>query len=106
MRHDQYASYRRHYSDPALRKKLEKLTDSLREGVILLFLLLRDPVTPIWVKTLAIGVLGYVIFPFDLLPDPLPFGFTDDMAAVASAVLSIRQHISEDLRQRAKKQQP
>lgn len=102
MPRDQYAKYRRHYSDPAFHKKLGKLTDSLREGVILLFLLLRDPDTPPWVKVLAVGTLGYVIFPFDLLPDPLPFGFTDDLAAVTGVLLSIRQHITDDLRQRSK----
>lgn len=102
MSADRFANFRRHYSDPAMRRKLGKLTDSLREAAILLLLLLRDPDTPPWVKLLVVGVLGYVIFPFDLIPDPLPFGFTDDLAAVTSVLLSIRQHITDELRQRAK----
>lgn len=103
MSGDRFANFRRHYSDPAMRRKLGKLTDSLREAAIILLLLIRDPGTPPWIKLLIVGVLGYVIFPFDLLPDPMPFGFTDDFAAVSSVLFSIREQITDDLRQRAKK---
>ncbi|GFO62330.1 YkvA family protein [Geomonas paludis] len=106
MSTDRFANFRRHYSDSAMHRKMGKLTDSLREAVIILLLLLRDPDTPPMVKLLIVGVLGYVIFPFDLLPDPMPFGFTDDFAAVTSVLLSLRQHISEGLRQQAKRWRP
>lgn len=106
MSSDRFANFRRHYSDSAMHRKMGKLTDSLREAAIILLLLLRDPDTPPMVKLLIVGVLGYVIFPFDLLPDMLPFGFTDDLAAVTSVLLSLRQHITEGLRQQAKKWRP
>lgn len=102
MFRDKYAKFSSHYSESALHRKLGGLTNSLREGVILLFLLLSDPDTPPWIKVLAVGVLGYVIFPFDLIPDFLPFGYADDLAAVTGVLLSISQHISPELRQRSK----
>ncbi|MDD2582069.1 MAG: DUF1232 domain-containing protein [Desulfuromonadaceae bacterium] len=102
MSRDKFAKFRSHYSESALHRKLGGLTSSLRESVILLFLLLSDPGTPPWVRVLAVGVLGYVIFPFDLIPDFLPFGYADDLAAVTSVLLSISQHISPELRQRSK----
>lgn len=102
MPREQYGRFRGHYSDTAFHKKLGALTGSLLDGAILLFLLLRDPDTPTWIKMLVVGVLGYVIFPFDLIPDVLPFGYTDDLAAVATVFLSIDQHITPELRQQAK----
>ena len=102
MPRDKYAKFRGHYSDSAFHKKLGGLSNSLRESMVLLFLLLSDPDTPSWIKALSVGVLGYVIFPFDLIPDFLPFGYTDDLAAVAGVLLSVSQHISPELRQRSK----
>lgn len=102
MSHDKFAKFRSHYSDSAFHRKLGGLTNSLRENVVLLFLLLSDPDTPPWIRVLSVGVLGYVIFPFDLVPDFLPLGYADDLAAVTSVLLSISQHISPELRQRSK----
>lgn len=102
MSRDKFAKFRGHYSDSAFHRKLGGLTNSLRESVVLLFLLLSDSDTPPWVKALAVGVLGYVIFPFDLVPDFLPLGYADDLAAVTSVLLSVSQHISPELRQRSK----
>ena len=98
MSGDQYTNFRDHYSDSKFQKKLGKLSGSLREGVLLLHKLLRDPDAPLWIKLLAVGVLGYVICPFDLIPDFLPFGYTDDLAALASALLTIRQEMSSDMK--------
>lgn len=93
MSGDQYANFRRHYSDSKFQKKIGELSGSLRDGVILLHQLLRDPEAPLWIKLLAVGTLGYVICPFDLIPDFLPFGYSDDLAAVVSVLFSIRQHM-------------
>ena len=56
------------------------LTDLIRQ-VRLLWRLLNDSRVPAWVKTIPAAVLVYLIFPIDLLPDPvLGLGQLDDLA--------------------------
>lgn len=51
--------------------------------LLALYFCLLDPTTPKWAKALIAGVLGYVIFPFDLIPDMTPIaGYADDAIAV------------------------
>jgi uncharacterized membrane protein YkvA (DUF1232 family) len=39
-----------------------------------------------WAKALLLGALAYVVLPFDLLPDTLPFlGQVDDVVVVVAA---------------------
>ena len=51
--------------------------------VQLVWLLLKDPDVPIYLKLLPLAAAAYVIFPFDLAPDVLPLlGQLDDISAV------------------------
>ena len=55
-----------------------------------------DRDTPSYAKAVIFGALGYFIIPFDAVPDWLPLlGFTDDAAAIAAAIGTIRAHIKE-----------
>jgi uncharacterized membrane protein YkvA (DUF1232 family) len=48
--------------------------------------LLRDRRVPIWPKAFLAGAFGYVILPFDLLPDVIPLvGRLDDLTVVLLA---------------------
>ena len=48
--------------------------------------LVHDPRVSIWAKALLVGALAYVVLPFDLIPDALPFvGEIDDLVIVAVA---------------------
>ena len=48
--------------------------------------LLRDPRVSPWPKALLGGALAYVVLPFDLIPDVIPFvGEIDDLVVVVVA---------------------
>ena len=48
--------------------------------------LLRDPRVYLWPKALLVGALAYVAFPFDLIPDFIPFvGEIDDLVILVVA---------------------
>jgi len=56
--------------------------DLIRQ-IRLLWRLLNDPRVPPWVKTIPAIVLLYLIFPIDLMPDPvLGLGQLDDLAII------------------------
>ncbi len=48
--------------------------------------LFRDPRVSLWPKALLVGALAYVVLPFDLIPDFIPFvGEIDDLVIVIVA---------------------
>jgi uncharacterized membrane protein YkvA (DUF1232 family) len=52
--------------------------------------LLREPQVPVIFKALLIGAAGYVILPFDLLPDFIPgLGQLDDLTVMVLAIESV-----------------
>ena len=52
----------------------------LKLEVLALFLACRNSKVPWFVKTLAMGIFGYALSPFDFIPDPVPFiGYLDDV---------------------------
>ena len=58
------------------------LADLIRQ-VRLLWRLLNDPRVPTWVKTIPAVILLYLIFPIDLIPDPvLGLGQLDDLVVI------------------------
>jgi len=49
----------------------------------LVWLLMRDPRVPLWLKTLPIGSLAYLVMPFDIVSDVFPvLGQLDDLVIV------------------------
>ncbi|KAA0265906.1 MAG: DUF1232 domain-containing protein [Chlorobiota bacterium] len=78
------------YSEYFTKEKFEEFIRSFGpklkfiRPLLQLYFCFIDPKTPFWYKALAAGVIGYVILPFDLVPDLLPVaGFADDALAVA-----------------------
>lgn len=90
------ADHSRAYSDTAFKTKLNTLSglDKLVDAAKQVHALLRDPETPIWVKGLCIGVLGYLIVPTDVVADFIPvLGYGDDLAALTAALATIVAHM-------------
>lgn len=53
-------------------------------------------------RLVILGALGYFILPIDLIPDFIPVaGFTDDLAALALALLKVAKCITPDVKARA-----
>lgn len=62
----------------------------------------RDPQTPLRVRMILFGALGYFILPLDAVSDLLPLvGFTDDAAVLALAIASVSAAIQPKHREMA-----
>jgi uncharacterized membrane protein YkvA (DUF1232 family) len=49
---------------------------------------LRDSRVPIWRKLVGVAAVGYLFWPFDLIPDFLPvIGYLDDAGVLTAAAL-------------------
>lgn len=67
-----------------------------------LFYTMLDEDTPSSSKLLIMGALGYFIMPFDLIPDLTPgIGFTDDLAALTGAFVSVAVNVKEEHKENA-----
>lgn len=104
-------SYGKHYSETNFWGKLQTIPRSsirqVLEKALLLRELLLDRATPLWVRGTIIGALGYLILPFDLIPDLIPgAGFIDDLAAMGYVLASLDTLVTEDLRARALERMP
>lgn len=72
---------------------------------LLLYLVLISPSTPLNYRTILFGALGYFILPVDLVPDLLPIiGYSDDVAAMATALAAVSAAITPQIKNKAKDQ--
>ena len=64
-------------------QKLKILSRSLKKQLKLYRLVLKDKRTPLIAKLLLGAAIGYLLLPFDLIPDFIPFfGQLDDLIVV------------------------
>ena len=76
----------------------------LVEKSLWLYYAARRPDTPLWAKTVVYSTLAYFILPTDAIPDFIPItGYTDDMAAIATAVATITNYIDDEVKNLANK---
>lgn len=101
---DEYAKY---FNDSKLWVKLKKVAQ--RAGrkavyyVLVLYYVSRDASVSTKLKLKILGALGYFILPLDFIPDAiLGLGFTDDLAALAWALFTIRKHITPEVERKAR----
>jgi uncharacterized membrane protein YkvA (DUF1232 family) len=89
-----------------LLEKLKSLTKHLKQEFAVYKLVLKHPETP-WVAKLFLGLaIGYLLMPFDLIPDFIPvLGQLDDViiipVLVYIALLFIPKHIIQSCREQA-----
>lgn len=99
--------YAQHFNDSKLWKKLKKVARKAGRKavyyVLVLYYVSRDPAVPTSLKLKILGALGYFILPLDIIPDALlGLGFTDDLAALAWALFSIRKYVTPEIEQKAR----
>ena len=96
------------YSDSAFWSKLKNFAKKAGVSVVYkalqLHYALKSSNTPAWAKTVILGALGYFIAPIDLIPDLLPGGFTDDLGALAAALVTVQAYITYEEKSNAKNQ--
>lgn len=100
--------YRKHYNEDSFWKKLAKVAGKAGEKLVYLALILyyelMDPNISMKDKGIIIGALGYFILPLDLLPDFIPaVGFADDLSAVIAAYKTIKNNITPEVEENAKR---
>ena len=60
--------------------------------------------TPLWAKNIIVGSLGYLLAPFDAVPDLAPIlGYTDDLGVLSFGLVTIASYIDDDVRIEARK---
>jgi uncharacterized membrane protein YkvA (DUF1232 family) len=104
-----YAKYFNHNAAFRLLKKLRKATrnkptliagptGAIATALGKLLSALDNPETPAPLKALIVSAIGYIVLPFDLIPDMIPgIGWTDDLASVAAVVLLVEAYSDFDL---------
>jgi uncharacterized membrane protein YkvA (DUF1232 family) len=96
------SGFSQHFSDSDFYRKLREINGTLLEYALLLYLIMTDDDTPVAVKLLITGALGYLIWPWDVIPDVIPFiGYSDDLAVLAGLLCSLDRYITPELRERA-----
>ncbi|MFK5949333.1 MAG: DUF1232 domain-containing protein [Methylococcales bacterium] len=74
----------------------------LIESALVLYALVLDGDTPLWVKTLAISALIYLIAPVDAVPDFIPVsGLADDLGVLVAALASLQSQVKPQHRKQA-----
>jgi uncharacterized membrane protein YkvA (DUF1232 family) len=99
-------SYRKHYSDTSLWKKVKGHSKAAGMRVIYLVLLLqylmKSDTVPTKVKLILSAALGYFILPIDFIPDFAPLlGFSDDLGVLLLILRQMAKHITPEIKQKA-----
>lgn len=99
--------YEGKYSEEGLwdkiRKNIAKIGVKVIYQALLLYYVAQSPNCPTKIKAGVIGALGYLISPFDLIPDIMPgIGFADDAIAIATAVALAQIYITDEIKAQAK----
>ncbi len=103
---EDFAGYARNFDEGKFKRLLPRLLARAGRSVVLKALYLYQALisshTPAHLKALILGALGYLVLPFDLIPDFIvPLGFVDDAAALAACLVAVRQALTPAVRQRA-----
>lgn len=96
------------YDPSSLMEKITKVAKKAGVKVVFVVMILYyatlDKDIPVKDRMMIIAALGYFIFPIDAIPDALPFGFTDDMAAAVYVLKQIWGNLTPSTISKAKSQ--
>jgi len=94
---------RRTISDESFMRKTKRLFGEILENAMLLYLIMRGKNCPAGVKIAIAAALGYLLLPTDAIPDPLLFGYTDDLAILSALLAGLECYITPELREEVRK---
>ncbi len=87
-------------------QKIKQWARTIKKDVLVVWLVVKDQRTPVWIKILALIIAAYALSPIDLIPDFIPvLGYVDDIIIVPLGLLLVMklapQEILDDCRIRA-----
>ena len=89
----------------ALIALLKQLGAKLAYATLLLYYSYQSDATPTWAKRTILGSIAYLLAPIDVVPDLTPFlGFSDDFGVLMFGLVSIAGHVTEEIRDKSRKQ--
>ena len=81
-------------------KRLVLLSSLIRTDARRLWVALRHPAAPNWLKVGTGLIVLYVLSPIDLIPDVIPFfGVVDDLVIVPLAIRWLLKHLPTEVAQ-------
>lgn len=93
------------YNPNALFEKIKKVARKAGVNTVYVVLLLYystlDKELPMKDRLMVMAALGYFILPVDLIPDALPGGFTDDMAALMYVLKQVKDNLTPSTKHKA-----
>ena len=101
-----YQSFGKFFQDSEFWEKLKqfgrKAGIKVCYAALLLYYVLKSPMTTSKDRAKIIGALGYFILPIDLIPDFIPVaGYTDDLAALVWGVYCVIKSITPEVKAQA-----
>ena len=91
-------SYKKHYSDSGFWRKVNRIGKKALKPALLLYYVMKSSDTPIKIKGLIAGALGYLILPTDLIPDLIPIlGYSDDLSALLAIIKLCKDYITDEI---------
>ena len=97
--------YECYYNQDSLFEKIKNVARKAGVKLVYIVLLLYystlDEELPMKDRLMVIAALGYFILPIDLIPDALPGGFADDMAALVYVLKQVWNNLTPAIKQKA-----
>lgn len=92
------SSYQKDYSESGFWNVVKKVGSTVLDPALKLFYVLQKENLDFSKKAAIVGALGYLILPFDLIPDPTPiFGFSDDLGALLMVLKTVSGEIDDKI---------
>lgn len=103
---DAIAEFGKNFSESDLWKKVAEVASKVGQNLLYIVLVLFHGVSDSSLKdkTMILGALGYFILPADVIPDILPMGFSDDMAALLAVYNTVKGSLNPIAHQKAGEQ--
>lgn len=80
-------------------KRLVVLWAAMKRDLRVFWHALRHPASPRWLKLAALGMLGYLLLPTDLIPDMIPvLGFVDELVLLPLALRWLLRRLPPQVR--------
>lgn len=84
-------------------KRWKTKASELKRDTYALYLAVRDPEVPWYVKALGVLVVGYALSPIDLIPDFIPIlGYLDDLVLIPAGIALIRKLLPPGVMERCR----